>query len=297
MKYALEGLALSVIAESIRDAALIVDHFRELRLGLLYSDDPEKLKASLARASDTLKSVETGDLVHQDLATEKRPWFPASTELGPNSIKPYMDLLKRVTRYAGDLPESEFVPSDAGLHHTHAMAKCLVSSRGIKASGFIQSEDWGGQPADVRARVNFHDYVVEGFGYRKHEEEFTQVGNGQYVKNPSYLKRLAPQSGLGSPELWKQIFGWWRKTHATPGQEAVLQFAEAHKLSWQLAMDWDIRKGGGNEAGLVGYNGLHLAYSGNNAVNMSWAEFAELKTWAPVPETEDAPATEDSAGQ
>lgn len=297
MKYALEGLTLAVIAESIRDAALVVDHFRELRLGILYSDDPEKLKASLARASATLKAVETGDLVYQDVATEKRPWFSVSTELGPDSVKPYLDLLERVTGYAGDLPEFEFIPSDAGLRHTHVMAKCLVSSSGIKASGFIKTEDWNGQTADVRAPINFHDYVVEGFGYRKHEDEFKQAGNGQYVKNPSYLKRYEAQSGLGSPELWKQIFSWWRKTHATPGHEAVLQFTEAHRLSWQSDMDWDIRHGGGNQAGLVGYSGLHLAYSGSNAVNMSWTEFAELTTWAPAPETEDAPATEDSEGQ
>lgn len=287
MKFTLENNALTVSSETKLEAFAIASHYRILNN--VRGDTEAALDASVARASEALANVAAGHLTYVEKATEKRPWFACEADLGEASMGPYLDLLQKVTGYAGEVPEMPFQYRWHGLLHTHVAAECFFSSKGIRVRGFIRSEDWNGEKAEVRAPKHFRDYVVEQFGFRKHESEY--IDNGRFIKrNPNYLKHHAAQPGLGSPELWKALFAWWRVNHATPEQEALLQKAEAcTRKSGLTENSWDVRMGGGDQAYLVDHAGIRVSYSAVKGGSVSWEQF-QANSW-PEPE-EPAPKEE-----
>lgn len=275
MKFSLQNNVLTVMSESKIEALAIVDHYRILRD--VAGRTEEELDANLAKASAALAAAATGHLSYEDKGTDKRPWFACEADLGPTSIAPYTSLLHKLTGFTGEVPELPFQYCWHGLLHTHVVTECGFSSNGIVARGFIRAEDWNGQPAEVRAAVNFRDYVVEMFGFREHEPEFIQNG-GFIQRNPHYLRRHAAEPGLGCPDLWKAMFAWWRATHASPAQEEVLRKAEATCLAGGLGDNsWDVRKGGQSEAGLVDYAGIRVSYQDSPGL-VTWDEFIAMGT-------------------
>lgn len=294
MKFTLENNALTVSSETKLEAFAIAEHYRILRN--VGGKTEAELDASVARASEALANVAAGHMTYVEKGTEKRPWFACEADLGEASMKPYLDLLQKITGYANEVPELPFQYRWHGLMHTHVAAECFFSSKGIRVRGFIRSEDWAGEKAEARAPKHFRDYVVEQFGFRKFEREYVEAGNGHIVRNPNYLKHHAAQPGLGSPELWKALFSWWRANHATPEQEALLQQAEANTRKAGLAENsWDVRMGGGEQAYLVDYAGIRVSYSAVKGGQVSWEQF-QSNSWPepeePAPEEEAASVNE-----
>lgn len=291
MKFTLENNALTVSSETKLEAFAIAEHYRILcSVG---GKTEAELDASIARVSEALANVAAGSMTYAEKGTEKRPWFACEADLGEASMKPYLDLLQRITGYAGEVPEMPFQYRWHGLMHTHVAAECLFSSKGIRVRGFIRAEDWYGEKAEVRAPKHFRDYVVEEFGFRKHEQEYIDNGNGTARRNPNYLTHHAAQPGLGSTELWKALFSWWRANHATLEQEALLQKAEAcTRKAGLFDNSWDVRDSGADQAGLVDRAGIRASYSAVKGGLVSWEQF-QANSW---PEPEEPEPKDEAAG-
>lgn len=294
MKFTLENNTLTVSSETKLEAFAIASHYRILHN--VGGNTEAELDASIARASETLANVAAGHMTYAEKGTDKRPWFACVADLGEASMRPYLELLQKITGYAGEVPEMPFEYRWSGLLHTHVVDECFFSSKGIRVRGFIRAEDWYGEKAEVRAHKHFRDYVVEQFGFRKHEQEYIDNGNGSARRNPNYLKHHAAQPGLGSPELWKALFSWWRANHATPEQEALLQKAEASTRKAGLVDNsWEVRTGGSDEARLVDYAGIRVSYSAVKGGLVPWEQFRDNSWPAPVePEPVDEAAAKEA---
>ncbi len=169
------------------------------------------------------------------------------------------------------------------LGYTHITDSIEIVDGMVHAHVFIQAQDWNGRDAATNAQINADDYVQENIGKRKHEREYITAGNGQTIHNPNYMKRHKAQPGLGAPWLWDRVFGWWRETIATPAQRDVLDRIDALK-DGKYGFDYQIRKGGGDEASLIGFSMYALdpqgtcnyGGKGKMARVYSWQEFAAL---------------------
>ena len=283
MKFEHNPQCLTITAKTVREALRIAEHYKLLTP--VIADTPvspedlpqfeARLGERIAQMTATLDAVKSGCLSHDATATEKRPWFAANVDLGPDAVAPYLALLTRVTGYTGEVPLLDLPYKGGGLLHTHIVERFQVGSEGVRVTGFIQAEDWNGQPAATRAAANFHEYVVETIGFRRHEPEYLVAGNNVRVPNPKYLHRHAPEHGLGSPLLWQGLFTWWRLTVANDAQRAALDRVDATAKANRLDPDWAIRESGAAQCSLVGTNGLHLAYTETGGM-LTWAEFQAL---------------------
>lgn len=271
------GTELVITAENVGDSVAVAKHFKGVfGIGgaIESAEDARTLAARLVRTAD---GIEHGNLVHTATATQKRPWFAANSYTGPNGIKPYADLLKKLTGFDGVIPEQELTQAQMawhGLMHTYITESVKFSSDGITTTGFITSEDWNGKSAEVRAEENFSDYVCETFGFRKSEPEYIDRGSTM-VKNPNYLRRHNAEPGLGSNELWTALFTWWRENVANDAQRAALDESDATAAKTRLDPCWALRFGG-NPQGYVAYQGLTLSYSPEHRA-LTWGEFAALQ--------------------
>lgn len=283
MKYELTGLALTLQAESVRDAIGIAESFGLLKfrtLGVLANEHPPEEALScytsqLDRQAEVLDGIKNGNLRHVVEAQPKRPWFAVEAHLGPEYVAPYADALKRMVGYAGDIPELVFQDSVWwGLRPTHIRAHCTFSSAGVHSTGFIQAEDWNGQPAASRARLNFVDYEQEAFGFRPFEREFKHAGGGAWVPNPDYgRKHHAAQPGFCNAEIWGCLVAWWRREHANRAQRQLMDAAEATARASRIDAPWALSTGGREQGSLASSSGLYFA---GYTKHLSWQDFASI---------------------
>lgn len=281
MKFHLTGTPQDISAESLIVTA-------ETPLEVLWVWKHYRLDAGTPDGAVAMaQAIQTGTYTHTTAPHDKSKWFDVDVYL--NALAPYTNLLKQVTGFditPGELPNMDLTadyPDRLGF--THLVDACGIVGGMFHAHVYINAEEWNGQPAEVRAQVNAEDYVMEDVGKRKHEREYITAGNGHMVANPQYLKRHRAEAGLGAPWLWKRIFSWWRANHASPAQFELLAAADAMpKYKGQTDRDYDIRKGGGEEASLIGYSmyvvdpagTIDWDGKGTKAKCFTWDEFAKL---------------------
>ena len=284
MKYHLHQNILHISAESAQESLNLLSHFKLLNpISLLIQQGTPESKETAAaewlkHVAEKVQEAIAGNCSYAFAGNAKIKWFEVKASLPISVLQPYLDLLKKITGYSGEIPEFEFSYPSYGLLHTHIVSKCLVSSAGIQLAGFMRSEDWNGKSAEERATPSFVDYTFEAFGYRPFEPEFLAKDNGCYQRNPKYATvRHSAKTGLGMPELWEALFSWWRQTHATVEQQAILLLGEVETARFNLGDNaWDIRKGGGHAANLVSYTGITTSYTENNVRTVTWDEFKAL---------------------
>jgi hypothetical protein len=253
---------LHVTAETTAEVMEVWQHYR-------LAQTPESI-ISMAAA------VQAGTYEHVSVAKVARPWFDVDVYLD-RSLKPYQDLLKRLTGYDGPLP-------DMGLTAKHPHRLCytrITNSVEIKdgmihSHVYMQAEDWNKRDAATNAQINADDYEMEYFGKRHHEPEYIHDRQGNPRHNPNYLQRNRAKPGLGCPWLWDVIFGWWRETHASERQRELLAGVDALD-SGRHGRDYSIQKGGGDEAVLSSYSLYVLDPNGKCAV-YTWEQFKAMGT-------------------
>ena len=241
-----EDGTLNVAAEN---AAEVMDVFKHYRL----DDDP----AGIMALAEALKA---GAYTHSEKSA-KRPWFQVDVYLDERSLEPYRKLLERCTGYSGNIPDMP-LSHPCRLCHTHITDFAEIEDGMYHARTFVQAQEWNGKPADVRAERGAEDYAQEDIGKRLFEREFILAGNGQYKHNPDYAKHHKAQPGTGAPWLWDAIFSWWRTNEASAAQRAILNGVDALRNGYKSTPDYAIRRGGGDEAHLVGFSLYSLDPSG-----------------------------------
>lgn len=268
------GGNLSVTAETLPEMIDLNQHFR-----IFDKDKAEDIQAFAAQLG-------SGPPWTTERRPEKRLWFQCESALGDEFTKPYEDLLRRITGFDGqmvlDMDLTAIHPRR--LCHTHITDRCWLEHGHICYVGMIKAEDWNDRSAADNADLNCADYIAEDFGFRRFEREYIESGNGQPKRNPNYLKRHKAQPGLGAPWLWKAIWEWWRENHASDEQRRILNAADSLKSNLDSGKDYDIRKGGGEQAYLVSFSLYYLDPNGfcnwdgkgTMATALSWDQFAKL---------------------
>lgn len=209
--------------------------------------------------------------------TDRRPWFNVSVHVGSEFLKPYLNLLERLTGYSGSIPTTDLTKfHPRRLCYTHHTMNCILlgGTKEYVAEVCLTAEDWNGRDAATNAERNAIDYVQEELGYRFHEKEFIEK-SGRYVNNPNYLKRHAPKPGIGAPWLWKVLFSWWRENYTTPQQQNALDSSDRSMEVCKLDKCWEVRQGGGNEATLVDSQGIYLSIQ-EPLSRITWEDFKKL---------------------
>lgn len=260
---------ITVTAETPKEVKEVFHHCRLDRT----TDDILKLA----------NAIRAGSYEHTEIS-KKRQWFKVDVCLDSRSLDPYRKLLQWMTGYDGNLPDMDLTARHPNrLGYTLITDSCEIVNGQFHAHVFIQAEAWNGQPAEVRAERLAEDYTQAEIGKRKHEREYITGRNGQIIHNPDYLKHHKAEAGLGAPWLWSAIFAWWRQNHASDVQRELLAALDAMPKSIS-DHDYDIRKGGGDEATLVGWNMYVLDPNGKidwdgkgtKASCYTWEQFAAL---------------------
>ncbi len=157
----------------------------------------------------------------------KRPWFAVTADVPFIFLKPYYDLLAKVTGYDG--PPFDIVDERLrypggyckNLCHTHIVTTARIGADGYHADGFIASEDWDGKKAADRAPYHFNEYCRAALGATKSEPEYIEMNNGLLRRNPNYMKTHAPHPQVTSERLFETIFQRWLDNVATLAQQVA----------------------------------------------------------------------------
>lgn len=216
MKFSIENTALRIDAETPREAAEIVAHFR-------------------LDVVEHTGSIMRGDLSYLDTPGKRdnRSWFFVACTVGPEFVAPYMAKLQAVTGYSGPIPTLSNAPkypgsgSSVNLCHTHIVTVAELTPYGYAFQGFQCASDWNNRTARENAELYFSDYARENLGARKFEPEYIKARNNHLVRNPNYLKRHAPHPEMTSKTLWACLVQWWLETNATDAQREVYATSEA----------------------------------------------------------------------
>lgn len=205
MQFELRSPDLHIRATTAKEVAEICKHFN----------------LDITKHTDALIEGSLGHII----SGAKHPWFHLFADVGFEFLQPYYDLLKKITGYDGApfeiaaprYPDSHCV----NLCHTHIVVDAAISAAGYHAEGFIQSQDWNGKPAAVRAVANFNEYLRASLGFTKSEPQYIRLDNGWLKENPNYLRRHAPQPACTSWRLFEVLMTHWLDHHATPEQVAL----------------------------------------------------------------------------
>jgi hypothetical protein len=203
---------LIIRANTAKEVAELCEHFR----------------FDITKHTDKLVA---GEMTHT-VSGAKRPWFHQFAVVPFSFLQPYYDLLKKVTGYSGapfeiSAPRYPDSRHRQNLCHTHIVVDAAIGADGYHAEGFIQAEDWNGQPADVRAERNFNEYLRAALGDTKREPQYLRAGNNYLIENPNYLRRHAPHPAAASTALFEAIFSHWLTNHATDAQRDLWAEGEA----------------------------------------------------------------------
>lgn len=231
-----------------------------------------------------VRALDAGEYRHE----EPGRWIQCDVYLDTHALKPYRDLLERLTGYAGALPDMDLTaPCTSRLGYSHYVAECGIEDEMFHARVIdsLPRQDYGKTEDEqiVRAERLMEDAVQAAIGKRKFEREYIEMPNGLMRRNPDYLKRHAAEPGLGAPWLWRVIWEWWEANHATEAQRAILA-AAASLRDGRLDPDWMIRPAGGDECHLVSFtiyvldpNGpVNWDGKGTKARVVTWEDFKAL---------------------
>jgi hypothetical protein len=208
------GGYLTITAENSEEVVDLSKHFRIF--------DQENSESLIEYA----QAIQRGQLVYESKPS-KRLWFYCDSALDHKFVEPYRRELEKRTGFIDPLPNVDLTSyHPRRLCHTHITDVIGLVDGHIVYKVIIQAEDWNNKPAEERADIDALDYVEEDIGNRPHESEFIQCRNGQYTKNPDYLKRRRCQPALLAEWLWDYLFAWWRVNHASKEQERILSAAE-----------------------------------------------------------------------
>lgn len=173
---------------------------------------------------ENINSLASGFYVHI-AGSKKRPYYPQSASVPFDFLKPYYDLLERITGYAGEAFEIESPllrycrgGKWGSLCHTHIVTRAFIDANGYHAEGYQAAEDWNGRTGEENAKRYFADYLREPLGFRKQEPEFIRAGNNHLIPNPNYMKRWPVTPKADNATVFELIFNHWLLAHATPGQ-------------------------------------------------------------------------------
>lgn len=150
----------------------------------------------------------------------KAPWFEVCTILGSEWLAPYLKRLEIFT----DTPVPDHTPLpwneyDWPICHTHLVTKAWFEDGCYISEGYIRSQDWNGQSAEVRADKNYVEYVRDFVGHTMQEPEYIMGNYGRKCKNPRYLLINRAKPALNSKRLFTALL----KATATPGQLAAFE--------------------------------------------------------------------------
>lgn len=177
--------------------------------------------------ADHVDDLIAGTMAHT-VSGAKRPWFHLTATVPFTFLQPYYDVLKKVTGYDG----APFLIThdrlkygysrDQALCHTHIVEVATISDIGYTATGFIQSQDWNGETATVRAPRHFDGYLRAHLGQTEQEPEYIQYSNGLLSRNPKYGRVDHPPHPAASSEaVFEVIFGHWLDNVASAAQQAA----------------------------------------------------------------------------
>jgi len=204
------GGKLTITANGAAEVLALIDHFQ------LFQDTSniESLQARIAAMqSETLSHV---------IYSEKRPVYEIDSALDYEFTKPYCDWALRCFGYDGQFPNLEIPRRWKGLIHTNYQARLYTSNQHICFLTYVQSQPWNNMDANTYAERCAHDLIGEEFGTRYREPEFKQTRNGQYVKNPDYLKRHIPKPAATNSRLKVAFFDWWLENVANDAQKTIV---------------------------------------------------------------------------
>lgn len=239
---------------------------------------------------DKLKAAGSVEIVRK---SKKRPWFQCESALDHEYTKPYADLLDKLT--ACESQGVELLHLDLTAHdpkrlsHTHITDSLELEHGHFCYRVLFQAQDSNKRTAAENADRTAQDYTEERVGHRQHEPEFIRNRARTYSPNPDYFKRHRAKPAIGADWIWDAVWQWWRETHATEAQTAILD--AAHTLTGgRYGDDWQVRSAGG-PCHLIGYQGLHVLdpdgstdWDGKGKMSrfVKWDEFKALGTAATV---------------
>lgn len=249
------GGSLKITAQGAQEVESLIKHFR------LFSDmsDVAVLQARIAALqSETLAHV---------LQSDKRPMYEVATCLDDEFIAPYKKWARDCFGYDGVFPDLEIPRKWGGLIYTNYQARLYVECETICVDAFTSSEPWNGKDAQEYAESRVKDYLGEEFGTRRQEPEFIQKGNGQYYRNPNYLKRHSPTPMASNARLKRAFFAWFMDNHASDTQKAIVAGNRdiAKGASYMSAFEFERFE-----------NHIYYAKTAKDYKSVSFAEFAAM---------------------
>lgn len=204
------GGQLEIQAESPGEVESLISHFR------LFRDlsDVSELRARIA-------ALESGTMTHV-IKSEKRPVYAVSACLDFDFTAPYKEWAKRNFGFDGVFPDLEIPRKWDGLIATNYQARIYTENEHICFDAFTTSEPWNKKNAQDYAESRVVDCVGEEFGTRRQEPEFIDVRNGQYQRNPNYLRRHRATPLASNARLKRAFFEWWMVNCANDAQKAIV---------------------------------------------------------------------------
>lgn len=254
------GGFVTITANTTEDVSAMLSHFN-------WGRKEPTVEVLLAEAA----ALKAGHLV-KVLKSEKSSWYIESGALDAAYIKPYQDAYQKVTGLIFDQPVDLTPFHPKRLNFTHLTDWCFFNGTTIEYRVMVDSQDWDGRTAAVRAPHQALDGVKGDFGvYPPIGPEYLEAGNGLYRRNPAYCsgEYKPPIPGVRAVWFHAAMIQWWRDHLATEGQKAVMD--ECNKIHVGIAEpDYMVRE----NQGLIGYRGIRTSWSGNE---MPWEEFHRLQ--------------------
>lgn len=251
------GGKLAITAETPQEVESIIDHFR------LYRDlsDPATLRERIA-------ALESSTLTHT-IGTDKRPAYEVSSCLDHEFTVSYKEWAERNFGFTGTFPDLELPRKWGGLIHTNYQSRLYIDNEHICFDAFTTAEPRNKKDAQDYAESLVKDYVAEEFGTRKQEPEFIQKGNGQYYRNPNYLKRHRATPAATNARLKRTFFAWWLENHANDAQRAIVAGNQEISSEHPYMSAFEFERAESR---------IYYEHTGKDYKSVSFAEFAKLES-------------------
>lgn len=245
------GGDVAIVMESMEDAKAVAKHYK------LYADDPIVLAEWLVDVANN------APVRYYPKAGREHAWYEIESALDHEFTKPYFDQMHKMTGADENLFYDLELTHPDPLDHRY-----LVQSVGLQHGHFIykvldSAQPWNKKSAQEYADSLVQDYMEEELGARQSEPEFIQLGNGQYTKNPNYLKRHRPKPALTCPWLWSALWDHWYANHATAAQRDALA---RNRTLGKYANDVESQYGRGPS-----YQGLMVVVAADDPRGFTWS--------------------------
>lgn len=246
-------------------------------------DTPREQSRNMVEYAINLKhcldTLDEGKPVHFHHKPPKRKWYMLTGSTGKEYVEPYARLLKWRTAYADVMPDLDMTPHlKKRAMHTHIIERLTLECHDFTWVVYMQSEDFNGEGAEKRANKYANHYVQEDVGVTHTPQEFIQMGNGGYKRNPDYAtgKLVKATPSASQAGVWRALADWWITNHANEAQRIILASNKAFEaLHTRPPTIYDLNSSGiyyPDEKGTVNWDG------GKTKVgHMNWEQFCKLK--------------------